>query len=208
MADPEPVGKPPRVDLVIIAGMIEDGRRVIDVGCGDGDLLELLAAKKGIDGRGMEISRDRVNSCVARGLSVIQGDADFDLDNYPDGAFDYAVLSLTIQACEKPLHVLEQLLRIGRRAIVSFPNFAHWRNRVQFALQGRMPVTERLPHEWYDTPNIHLCSIKDFVRLCDRLGVRVERSVALDANGAGFELFPGVLQNLFASQAVFMLSRL
>ena len=203
----EPLQKSSRVDYLIMAGMIANGARVLDVGCGDGDLLELLVDRNGVDGRGVEISRDRVNSCVARGLSVIQGDADFDLDIYPDRAFDYAVLSLTIQACERPRHVLEQLLRIGRHAIVSFPNFAHWRNRAHVGLLGRMPINDRLPNQWFDTPNIHLCSIKDFEALCQLIGASVEQSVALDSYGQRFAFFPSVLQNLFATQAVFLLTR-
>ena len=197
----------PRLDHLLIAGMVTPGARVIDVGCGDGDLLELLVERKGVTGRGIELSRDGVNECVARGLSVIQGDADFDLDNYPDDAFDFAVLSLTIQACERPRHVLEQLLRVGRRAIVSFPNFGHWRIRLQFVLTGRMPVTDRLPDSWYDTPNIHLCTIRDFAALCEEVNAKVERSVTLDARGDSFGWGPKGLQNLFGTQAIFLLSR-
>lgn len=196
-----------RLDHMLIAEMVTPAARVIDVGCGDGDLLELLAERKGVIGRGMEISRDGVNECVARGLSVVQGDADFDLDNYPDDAFDYAILSLTIQACERPRHVLEQLMRIGRRAIVSFPNFGHWRIRLQFLLSGRMPVTDRLPDSWYNTPNIHLCTIRDFAALCAEVNAKVERSVTLDAHGSRIGWGPQELQNLLGTQAVFLLSR-
>ena len=146
--------------------MVRAGSRVLDVGCGDGALLQLLADTKDVDGRGIEVSRERVNACVARGLSVIQGDADRDLADYPDGAFDYAILSLTIQATRQPKTVLEQLLRIGRHAIVSFPNFGHWQVRAQLLLTGRMPVNENLPEAWYVSPNAHLCTIKDFVDLC------------------------------------------
>ena len=146
--------------------MVEPGSRVLDVGCGDGALLALLRDRRGVDGRGIELSREGVSDCLAKGLPVIQGDADTDLADYPDDAFDYVILSQTIQATRQPRVVLEHLLRIGRRAIVSFPNFGHWRVRFELALRGRMPVTENLPYSWYDTPNIHFCTIRDFVELC------------------------------------------
>jgi methionine biosynthesis protein MetW len=197
-----------RVDLLLIADMVAARSRVLDVGCGEGDLLELLAEQKAIDGRGIEISREGVNHCVARGLAVIQGDADQDLDDYPDNAFDYAILSLTIQATRRPRHVVEQLLRIGRHAIVSFPNFAHWRIRGQFLLKGRMPTTESLPHRWYDTPNIHLCSIRDFMLMCAELNAHIERAVALDAHGKVLsQAMPQWLHNIIGTQAVFLLTR-
>jgi methionine biosynthesis protein MetW len=156
----------------------------------------------------VEISREGVNACVARGLSVIQGDADVDLDDYPDGAFDYAILSSTIQATRHPRHVVEQLLRIATHAIVSFPNFANWRIRLELALRGRMPKTDTLPHQWYDTPNIHLCSVEDFSMLCKAIDAKVERRIALDSAGARIGLgVPDILQNLLAAQAVFMLTK-
>ena len=138
-----------RVDLLAVADMVAPGAKVLDVGCGDGELLRLLAETRGVDGRGIELSREGVNECVAKGLAVIQGDADTDLADYPNDAFDYVILSQTIQATRQPRVVLENLLRIGRRAIVSFPNFGHWRIRYEIALRGRMPLTENLPHAWY-----------------------------------------------------------
>ena len=161
-----------RVDLLLIAEMVTHGARVLDIGCGDGTLLRLLAEKRGVDGRGIELSQAGVNSCVAQGLSVIQGDADADLVYYPDLAFDFAILSQTIQATYSPRHVLEQLLRIGKRAVVSFPNFGHWRVRAQLLFGGQMPQTDNLPDRWYDTPNIHLCTIKDFLGLCKDMGAK------------------------------------
>src|ERR671911_2995898 len=158
-----------RVDLLVVAQMIEPGARVLDVGCGDGELLRLLAETRGVDGRGIELSREGVNQCVAKGLAVIQGDADTDLADYPNDAFDYVILSQTLQATRQPRAVLEHMLRIGRRAIVSFPNFGHWRVRVDLALKGRMPVTDNLPAAWYETPNIHFCTIKDFRDLCNEI---------------------------------------
>jgi methionine biosynthesis protein MetW len=197
-----------RRDLRVIADMIEPSARVLDIGCGDGALLGYLASEKGVDARGVELSQSGVNACVTQGLSVIQGDADSDLDAYPTGAFDVVVLSQTLQATRQPRRVLETLMRIGKRAIVSFPNFGFWRVRAALALRGRMPVTPLLDHAWYDSPNIHLCTIRDFVGVCDELGVRIEKSVTLDRHGRPFALNPrGSLANLLAEQGVFVLTR-
>jgi len=197
-----------RVDHLLIAEMVAPGSRVLDVGCGDGALLQLLADTKAVDGRGMELSRERVNACVARGLSVIQGNADNDLDDYPDQAFDYAVLSLTIQATLKPRDVLVNLLRIGRRAIVSFPNFGHWKIRTDLLLNGRMPRTPNLPEPWYSSPDSHLCTIRDFVELCDVLDTVVEEAVAFNSAGRRLPIKKSVmLHNLFGEKAVFRLRR-
>lgn len=197
-----------RTDHLLIAEMVGRGSRVLDVGCGDGSLLQLLTDLKGVDGRGIEVSRERVNACVARGLSVIQGDADRDLVDYPDDAFDYAILSLTIQATLQPKEVLDQLLRIGRYAIVSFPNFGHWQVRGRLLLTGRMPVTENLPEPWYLTPNVHLCTIKDFAHLCRAANARVEQAVAFNAAGRKLGTWvPFTAHNLLGEKAVFMLTR-
>lgn len=203
------VGQPgDRPDHLLIAGMVEPGSRVLDVGCGDGALLDLLTRERGVDGRGIELSHDGVSRCVARGLSVIQGDADTDLAAYPDDCFDYVILSRTIQATRQPYRVLEHLLRIGRRAIVSFPNFGHWQVRMHLALRGTMPVNDNLPETWYDTPNIHFCTIRDFVELCKLIGARTERGVALHANGRPVTVnAPWWVWNLFGEQAVFLLRR-
>jgi methionine biosynthesis protein MetW len=196
-----------RRDLRLIAEMIEANSRVLDIGCGDGALLAYLARDKAVDACGIELSQAGVNACVRHGLSVIQGDADRDLQAFPDGAFDVVVLSQTLQATRQPRHVVEELLRIGKRAIVSFPNFGFWRIRLSLLFRGRMPMSELLNNPWYDTPNIHLCTIRDFVALCDRLGARIERSLTLDRHGRPFSLDPrGSLANLLAEQGVFVLS--
>src|ERR1700726_3633372 len=188
--------------------MVEAKSRVLDVGCGDGALLRLLAEEKGVDARGIELSQRGVNDCVAQGLSVIQGDADTDLAAYPDDAFDYVILSQTLQATRRPRNVLEHMLRIGQHAVVSFPNFGHWRIRLELLLGGRMPQTDNLPDTWYDNPNIHFCTIKDFRDLCGTVGVKMERALALDALGRPLRLnAPWWFWNLFGEQAVFLLSR-
>ncbi len=197
-----------RSDLRLIADMIEPHSRVLDIGCGDGALLAYLAREKSVDARGIELSQSGVNACVSHGLSVIQGDADRDLGAYPGAAFEYVVLSQTLQATREPRQVLEALVRIGKRAIVSFPNFGFWRIRLSLLLRGRMPVSGLLNHRWYDTPNIHLCTIRDFVALCDAVGIRIERSFTLDRHGRPYSLDPrGNLANLLAEQGMFVLSR-
>src|SRR5512139_2819006 len=172
-----------RVDLVLVAEMVERGAKVLDVGCGDGELLRLLSESRDVDGRGIELSREGVNECVAKGLAVIQGDADTDLSDDPDDAFDYVILSQTLQATRHPRIVLEHMLRIGRHAVVSFPNFGHWRIRLQLLLGGHMPRTDNLPYAWWDSPNIHFCTIKDFRQLCHVVGAKMEKAVAFNAWG-------------------------
>ena len=190
-----------RVDLQLIADMVAPDTRALDVGCGDGALLAYLTNFKRVDARGMELSQAGVNACVANGLSVIQGDADADLRAYPDNAFDYVILSQTLQATREPREVLLQMLRVAERAIVSFPNFAHWQVRLRMAFGGRMPQTTSLPYKWYDTPNID-----DFRALCRDLGVRIERAIVLNSKSRPIHM-PPQLANLFGEQAVFMLRR-
>lgn len=163
-----------RFDLAVIAAQIPPGSRVLDIGCADGSLLAHLEARQGVDARGMEIDPALVEACVRRGLNVVQGDANCDLVEYPDKAFDYAILSRTLQTAIRPDRLLAELLRIGRQAFVSFPNFAHWRTRSALMFTGRMPVTPALPLSWYETQNIHHVTIADFLELLDEMGVRVE----------------------------------
>ena len=196
-----------RADHRLIAEMVEPGSRVLDVGCGDGALLQLLRDEKAVDGRGVELSPERVKACVTRGLSVIQGDADRDLPDYPDKAFDYAILSLTIQATRFPKTVLENLLRIGRHAIVSFPNFGHWRIRTQLMMTGRMPMTPNLPETWYNSVDAHLCTIKDFVDLVQLVDAEVEEAVAFNSRGKRLPIKNSLsAQNLLGEKAVFKLA--
>jgi methionine biosynthesis protein MetW len=194
-----------RPDFDLIVKMVEPGSRVLDVGCETGDLLDYLIAERGVIGRGIELSQAGVNESVRRGLSVVQGDADTDLQDYPSKAFDYVILSQTLQATHQPREVLRHLVRIGRRAIVSFPNFGHWRVRLKLLWQGRMPVSEALPGAWYDTPNIHLCTIRDFVWLCRELDVTVERALALDRDGNDKGIADPGRANLRADHALFLL---
>jgi methionine biosynthesis protein MetW len=197
-----------RVDLQIIADMVTPNARVLDIGCGDGALLDYLVHFKQVDGRGIELSQAGVNNCVRQGLSVIQGDADTDLKDYPTGAFDYVILSQTLQATFDPKGVIEQLVRIGKRAIVSFPNFGVWHVRLALLWGGKMPVTDSLEHAWYETPNIHLCTITDFVELCDDLGVTVEQGMVLDPRGRPRGVrAPGFISNLMGEQGLFVLQR-
>ena len=192
-----------RPDLAIIASHVAQGSRVLDVGCGDGALMAALRDGKGVDARGLEIDPDNVSRAVARGLSVIQGNADTDLADYPDGSFDYAILSQTLQTTLRPDHVLEHLLRIGRRAFVSFPNFAHWRVRASLLWGGRMPVTRLLPVAWYETLNIHHVTIDDFRALLKMRGITVEGAWFLNGDRAT----SAAAANFRAEHAVFLLRR-
>ena len=197
-----------RKELLRIADMVPAGSRVLDVGCGHGELIEHLKLVKGADARGIELSQSGVNACVAKGLPVVQGDADADLKDYPAGSFDVAILSQTIQATRHPRVVLDELLRIGRRVIVSFPNFGFWKVRARLFLTGRMPKSGILSHDWYETPNIHLCTIADFVMLTEHVGARIEGALGVSDSGDVKEVVrPGYWDNLAAESAIFLLSR-
>ena len=192
-----------RADQAVIVALIARDTRVLDIGCGDGALLAELRATAHIDGRGIELDARDVASAVARGLSVVQGDADTDLVDYPADAFDVVILSNTLQAMHAPATVLGQMLRIGRRAVVSFPNFGHWRVRLALLFGGRMPVTRTLPVSWHETPNIHLCTIDDFRATVAAHGFVIESAAFL----SGGQQRGGAFANLLAEQAVFVLRR-
>lgn len=192
-----------RPDLAVIAANVVPGSRVLDVGCGDGALMAALRDTRAVDARGLELDPLNVAECVARGLSVIQGDADTDLGYYTDGGFDYAILSQTLQTTKRPDLVLDELLRVGRKAFVSFPNFAHWRVRASLLWHGRMPVTRLLPVAWYETPNIHHVTVRDFRELVAAKGLTVEGSWCL----SGDKRISDAAANWRAEHAVFLLSR-
>lgn len=197
-----------RPDLRLIAELVEPDSRVLDVGCGDGMLLAHLAATKGVDARGIELSREGVHDCVTQGLAVVQGDADTDLALYPDRSFDYVILSRTIQAMRHPHQVIEEMLRIGRYGIVSFINYAHWRARWHLMSRGQMPITRCLPDPWYSTANIHPCTLEDFERLCETLGLLIVRRSSWPAGDVPHRLARSRwLRNLLSEQALFVLSR-
>jgi methionine biosynthesis protein MetW len=193
---------PLRPDLAAVADAVPEGARVLDIGCGDGQLLAWLRDTKGVEGRGIELDPGDVAAAVGRGLAVVQGDADTDLADYPAAAFDVVILSNTLQAMHRPAAVLAELVRIGRSAVVSFPNFGHWRVRLSLSLGGRMPVTRSLPVSWHETPNIHFCTIADFEALAVEMGLTVERRAGL-SSGRQVALWP----NLLADTGVFVLSR-
>jgi len=197
-----------REDFKEIVRLVRPGARVLDVGCGEGTLLEMLARDKNVDGRGIEISPEGVSACLARGLAVVQGDADRDLDDFLPGAFDYVILSQTLQAVLKPRHVLGELLRIGGQAIVTLPNFGHWRARLDLLIHGRMPVTGALPEPWWSTPNIHLCTLRDFTELCEDLNLTIDACAALAAGRPARPANPmSPLETWRAEASLFLLSR-
>ncbi|RAK57850.1 methionine biosynthesis protein MetW [Phenylobacterium deserti] len=197
-----------REDFREILRLVRPGARVLDVGCGEGELLELLTREKSVDGQGLEISPAGVAACLARGLAVVQGDGDRDLDHFPTRSFDYAILSKTLQQMREPKHVLSELLRIADQAVVSVPNFGHWRVRASLMVTGRMPETRALPDPWYSTPNIHLCTLKDFVDLCRELDLRIDACAALVTGKSARPIDPTKpLENWRSETALFLLSR-
>ncbi len=191
-----------RLDLRLICSLVEPGSTVLDLGCGDGELMELLIQERQVTARGVEISEEGIYRCIARGLSVHHGDLDEGLEDYPDNSFDYVILSQTLQAVRKPKLVLQEMLRVGRLGIVTFPNFAFWQARLDLALRGRMPKTSDLPYEWYDTPNIHLTTIEDFLDLCRAEGILVVEALYLSGERR-VKLFP----NLLARTALFVIRK-
>ena len=192
-----------RIDLELITSLIDKKMRVLDVGCGNGELLQSLKTKNDVIGQGLELKQERVNQCVAKGLSAIQGDADKDLSLYPDQSFDCVILSQTIQATSDPKLILKELIRIGKKAIVSIPNFGFWKVRLSLGINGRMPRTKKLIYNWYDTPNIHLCTILDFINLCNELNIQIEKTITLSSdNNKSYNGLPNKLSNLFSEEAI------
>jgi methionine biosynthesis protein MetW len=191
-----------RSDYAIVSGLIEPGTKVLDLGCGDGELLQWLAQNKGVEGRGIEINSAKVQRAISRGVAVYQGDIDAGLTNYPDQAFDYVILGQTLQETRHPLGVIREMLRVGRHAIVTFPNFGHWSVRLAHLFSGRAPKNRLFPHNWYDSPNIHFLTVKDFEELVRQESLVVEREIFLSGQHLG-----RFLPNLMAEVAVFLVRR-
>ena len=192
----------------IIASLIEKNSRVIDVGCDDGTLMEFLKKNNNVDIRGIEISKDKVQTCIAKGLTVIEGNAELDLKQFPNNSFDYVVLGQTLQAFINPEIVIKELLRVGKKAIVTIPNFGHWRVRTNLFIKGTMPVTNSLPNNWYNTPNIHMCTIKDFFEFSKVINFKIFKSLALsDKNVSNIDSSNLIFKNLFAELGIFLIEK-
>ncbi len=196
-----------RKDWGLIETLIEENRNILDIGCGDGMLMEQLQKNLNAKTHGIELDRELASKAIAKGFNVIHGDAEIDLAQYSNHSFDYVILSQTLQAMMRPKDILSELLRIGSKAIVSFPNFGHWKIRFQLLISGRMPVTESLPYTWYDTPNIHFFTIKDFLNLCNDMNIIVEKSIGLTSKGKQFDISESLTGvNFFTHEAIFLLS--
>ena len=196
-----------RKDWSLIETLIAPDRKILDIGCGDGGLMEQLENNRNAITHGIELNRDLAANAIARGFNVVHGNAELDLSQYSNNSFDYVILSQTLQAMMKPKDILSELLRIGSKAIVSFPNFGHWKIRLQLLISGKMPVTESLPYTWYDTPNIHFFTIKDFLNLCNEMNIVIEKSIGLTSKGKQFDISESITGvNFFTHEAIFLLS--
>lgn len=195
-----------RADLEIITDWVSEGSRVLDLGCGDGTLMQQLQQTKAVSGYGLELSAEMIPLCIAKDVNVIQTNLDKGLVYFDDDSFDFVILSLTLQAIRNPKRLVQEMMRVGKQGIVTFPNFAYWRNRVQISFSGRMPVSGNLPHTWYETPNIHLCTIRDFRKLCYELDLEIKKSVALSSSSTS-PLRARLLPNVFGEVALFHFSR-
>lgn len=195
-------------EFQVIAELIEKNKKVLDVGCGDGTLMEFLKNNKNINIRGLEISKNKVQECIAKGLTVIEGNAERDLKQFPDKSFDYVVLSQTLQAFLDPELVLKELLRVGKQAIVTIPNFGYWKIRLHLLLKGTMPITKTLPDDWYNTPNIHMCSIKDFFNFLKSRDIKIFKSLAINNKNASIISGSNLtIKNLFANLGIFLIEK-
>ena len=195
-------------EFKIIADIIPEKTRVLDVGCDDGSLMEFLKSVKNVDIRGIEISKNKVQTCISKGLTVIEGDAEFDLKQFPDKSFDYVVLGQTLQAFINPEIVIKELLRVGKKAIVTIPNFGHWKVRLNLLIQGTMPVTQTLPNDWYNTPNIHMCTIKDFFKFSKTMNFKIFKSLALkNKNVSTINSSNLSFKNLFCELGIFLIEK-
>jgi methionine biosynthesis protein MetW len=193
-------------EFKIIANLLPAQSRVLDVGCGDGALIEALTKQKDIDGRGIELEENKVKQCISKGLSVIQGNAETELGQFPDKAFDFVILSQTLQAFYQPENVLNELLRIGKKAIISIPNFGYWKIRTSLLLFGKMPVTKSLPDSWYSTPNLHMCSIKDFYQLCDMKKIKINKIIGINNEKiSSINRINLEMKNLFSEVGIFLI---
>jgi methionine biosynthesis protein MetW len=197
-----------KLEFKIIANLIEKNTRVLDVGCGDGTLMEFLKDNNKIDIRGIEISKNNVQKCIGKGLTVIEGDAEKDLSQFPDGSFDFVILSQTLQAFLNPEKVISELLRVGKKAIVTIPNFGYWKVRLHLLTKGTMPITRTLPDEWYNTPNLHMCSIKDFFNFCEDRNINLYKSIALqNLKSSEIKKSNLTLKNLTAVLGIFLIEK-
>ena len=197
-----------KTEFKLIADLIEANTRVLDVGCGDGTLMRFLKNNKEIDIRGIEISKNNVQQCIGKGLTVIEGDAEKDLSQFPDGSFDFVILSQTLQAFLNPETVIQELLRIGKKAIVTVPNFGFWKVRLHLLLKGTMPITKNLPDEWYNTPNLHMCTIKDFYNFCHDRKIKLDKSLALhNEKISSINELNLNIKNLSAELGIFLIER-
>lgn len=195
-------------DFKIIADLIPANSSVIDVGCNDGSLLEFLKEEKDINGRGMEIDQQKVQLCLSKGISVIEGDADLDLYDYPDNLFDYSILTYTLQATKSPKNVLSELVRISSKAIISFPNFGHWKIATSLLIKRKMPISEKLSYSWHETPNLHFCTINDFIDLCEEAGIRIEKQANLKTNRLNEFYGKNLLNSYFNEVGLFLVSKI
>ena len=194
-------------EFKIIANLLPLQSRVLDVGCGDGTLIKALINEKNIDARGIELGKENVKECISKGLSVIEGNAETELSQFPDKAFDFVILSQTLQAFYQPENVLEQLLRIGRRVIISIPNFGYWHIRAKLLFFGKMPITDSLPYSWYDTPNLHMCSIKDFYQFCEKKKIKIDRVIGIKGEKTSSIYKINLeMKNLFSEVGIFLIS--